>query len=183
MFEILYRITDKLEYLKNLKGNSFENGGDIEGFFLISVNGYSYGHYHNRLLGDDEMGWYCITEWFVKLVVAYKELSKSGYVAINDTDSFNNWIEIKKQKGQFIISIVEANKEDGSSELRLLPFKEFNYGKWKNIIVDKTEYLKELSYKISLFIEEIKEINKEILKNKKFVELNRLLVDIKKENI
>jgi len=181
MFEILFRITDKTEYLKALNEKSFDNGGDIEGFFAINANGNYYGHYHNNLLGEDESGWYLISEWLIDLAVAYQELCKSGYVAINDIESFNTWIEFKKEEENLIlVSIIKANKEVGTTEIRLCPFPDFDYGEWKLIPIKKSEYYDELVNKISVYINEISEINSNLLGNKNIIKLITLLSKIKK---
>lgn len=178
MFEILYRITDKNEYLKSLDENSFDVGGDVEGFFLININDSYYGHYHCNPLGDDEMGWHSISNWFINLATAYKELCQKDYVAINDTESYNTWLEFKKNDKHLLASIIEANKEDGATELRLTPFIAFNYGEWDNIAFEIKEYHDELILKISAFLNELEKINKRLLGNKNISVLTSLLAEL-----
>ena len=134
MFELLYRITDKREYLETLNEKSFDEGGDIEGFFAINVNGNYYGHCHYSPLVDDEHGWHLISEWFINFVLVYQNLNRTNYVALNDIESFNMWIEFKKDHDLISVSIVEKNKEDGVTEFQSTPLKDFNYGEWSNWI-------------------------------------------------
>lgn len=175
MFEILYRITDKIQYLHMLNEHSFDDGGDIEGFFEIRINDNSYGYYHTNPLGDDEVSWYAISDWFNKLVLVYQKLSETNYVALNDTDSYNKWLEFKMDNGNLLLSIVEAEKEDGTAEISLTPFEKFKYGEWRMMPLKKTDFVNELNAKISAYLNEINEINTKLLKNKNINTLVRFI--------
>lgn len=179
MFEIVYRITDKIQYLRTLNENSFDDGGDIEGFFEIRINDNSYGYYHANPLGDDEAGWYAISDWFNKLVLVYQKLSETNYVALNDTDSYNIWIEFKMDNGNLLLSIVEAEKEDGTAEIMLTPFEKFKYGEWSMITLKQTDFANELNAKISAYLDEINKINAKLLKNKNINALSRFISENK----
>jgi len=180
MFEILYRITDKTKDVYNLAENP-NDSGDIEGFFAINVNGEHYGHYHDNPLGDDESGWYLITGWFINLLLAYKRLCESDYVAVNDIESFNSWIEFKKENGLISVSLIKAKKPAGTAELQLTPFNEFSYGEWYQESVNLDEIHIELFNKATLYIEEIRKINAKLLVNAHIAQLEALVLQLQKK--
>lgn len=62
------------------------------------------------------------------LLKTYLELKKSKYVALNDIVSYNTWIEFKFNLDTLAVSIIEAEKQDGMTEIHTKPFKSFNYG-------------------------------------------------------
>ena len=194
MFEILYRITDSEEYLMELDEKSFDSGVDILGFFAINVNGYHYGRYHNYPLQPGECDWERITDWLLLIGSAYKALNHSGYALIDLVDYYNMWLEFRKAKDMVAINILMAEKEDSDyfEEIRLTPLEEFEYGDWyiqsvksgeihselvkrQDETVRLIEIRSELSRKISKYLDELREINIKLLKNKKIVELEALL--------
>jgi len=191
MFEILFRITDNIEDLMMLDENTFDMGGDISGFFAINVNGYHYGHYHNFPLQSGECGLESISNWFLVLIRAYQELNRSDYVAVSDIESFIVWIEFRKIQDIVEINIIRAEKPDGTTELRLTPFEDFEYGKWyiqliksgefhdesverRNESIKLSKLRSELLRKSLQYLDELREINPKLLGNKKIAELEAL---------
>jgi len=193
MFEILYRITDKRDYLESLGEKSFDLGGDVLGFFALNVNGYHFGHYHNYPLKPDECDWEKITNWLLLLTYVYKELNHSGYALLDIVDSFNTWLEFKKNKDEVVINIIKAEKEEGDySEIRLIPLDKFEYGDWyiqsvklgkvheelvkrQNEAIRLNDFRLELSRKALQYLDEINEINPKLLKNENFEKLKKRL--------
>lgn len=171
----MYRITDKIQYLCTLNEKSFDMGGDIEGFFEIRINSNTYGHYHANPLGNNEMGWYAISDWFNKLVSVHQKLPETNYIAINDTDTYNIWLEFKLDDGNILLSIVKAEKGNGTNEFTLEPLENFEYEKWSNVSLSPVDFEKELSLKISEYLNEIKKINPKILKNKRIDDLSKFI--------
>lgn len=171
MFEILYRITDKTDELITLDEN-FDGGGDIEGFFAINVNGNFYGHYHGNPLKEGEEGWDLLTGWFARLILAYQKLCDSDYVAVNNIESYNSWIEFKRKQEWIIVSIVEVEKPSGTMEVELIPLKKIVYGEWHSESIKLTEFHDELVNKASMYLDEIHEINAKLLSNKYIAEVN-----------
>lgn len=179
MVKILYRLTEDIEYLKSLDAKLFDNESDLEGFFALNFDGNLYGYYHNNPLKENERGTELITNWFVSLLQAFLVFQKTKYVAVNDIESFNTWIEFKMEEDQILVSIVEAEKEDGSMEFRTVPFERFNYGRWKNIRLDVKEYHNQLVLSTSRYLTEISNINVLLLQSKRIKKLNSLIFEVK----
>jgi len=199
MFEILYRILLENEELEEYDENSFDMGGDILGFFAINVNGYHYGHYHNYPLQPGEFWSEQISYWFISLIRAYHELNCSGYVLVNEVDSFNTWIEFKRNDDMVIIDLIEAEKPCGTTEpteLRLTPLEKFEYGTWytqyvkdgkvcPELVARHNEPVKlsriraELLRKGLQYLDELREINPKLLGNRIIAELETLVSSLK----
>ena len=175
MFEILYRITDKEAYLESLDETAFDNGGDVLGFFAISVNEKCYGHYHDKPLETDEFWWERITDWFTRLILAYKKLCHSEYVSVSDIESDMEWIEFKKNQDTAEVSIVIAEKEEGCTGFRLKPFEKYEYGEWHGESVKLIDIHDELSGKTSKYLEELRRINSRLLGCSYIAKLDELL--------
>jgi len=199
MFEILYRITDNTEDLKTFNENTFDMGGDILGFFSINVNGYHYGRYHNYPLQLGEHDWERITDWLLALMRVYQELNRSGYVLLDVVDSYNSWIEFRKTQDTVEINLLAAEKEDGTTALRLTPLEKFEYDKWyiqlvksgeihselvdrRNETVKLSRIRSELLRKASQYLEELREVNHKLLGNKKITELYAFILEMSRDN-
>jgi len=68
MLKINFRITHDYELIKTASKEEFDKEGDLEGFFKMDFNGYSYGYYHNNPLKDGEEGWELIPQWLESLL-------------------------------------------------------------------------------------------------------------------
>jgi len=195
MFELLFRITDEQNYLMLLSECSFDQGGDISGFFDMNVNGYHHGHYHNYPLQPGEQGLESITSWFILFIYAYHELNHSGYVAISDVESPISWIEFKKNDDMVAINLIRADKPDGTLELRTKPFEQCEYNLWyiqyikdgiqhdelvdrRNESVNLKKFRKELIRKASQYLEELQEINPKLMYNRNVAELELLVSNL-----
>ncbi|MCL2411424.1 MAG: hypothetical protein FWC97_07250 [Treponema sp.] len=176
MFEILYKITGIEELQKTLNENCFDVESDILGWFAFYVNGNEYGDYLYDPSRPNADGWMRITDWFVNLILAYRELNRSSYVLIDDIDSYIAWIELRKINDMVKISTIKAEKKDGIfCELRLTPFNHFEYYTWYDQPVKLNEIQSELTKKASLYISELQTINIKLLGNKKVAELVELI--------
>ena len=173
MFEILYRI---VEEWKTLDEFNFEKD-DITGLFEINVNGYKHGYYHNRLLMEGELLYETelLSRWFIDLVKACHALCNSDYAAISDIESYICWIEFIRIQDMVQISVIRAEKEDGSTSLRLAPFETFEYGEWYHQLVKLSDFRAELLKKASSYLNELYKINPILLKNRDNAELKALV--------
>ena len=163
---------------------------DVYGFFEININGNGYGYYHDKPLRPGEGESELLSRWFTDLIMAYKELCSSGYVAISDIESYIIWIELKRVHDMVEISVIRAEKEDGTLSLRLTPFEEFEYGNWYNAEQDElvqctqtislTEFYNELLNKASSYLDELRRINAKLLKSRNIAELVELVSDLRR---
>ncbi|MDP4176788.1 MAG: hypothetical protein Q8900_00420 [Bacillota bacterium] len=181
MFEILYRIIDDINDIKNMKADEFDRN-DIDGFFQLRFNDSSYGQY-NDITPVDENGYSFeyITKWFENIINAALLLDKNEYVAINDTESFNTWIEIKKVKNDIIVGIIQAEK-DGEKQIRTIPFENVKYSEWKEECINLDKFRNEVISKLLMYIDELIRINSNLINSKR---LNKLKnnVNIIKESL
>jgi len=202
MFEILYRILQTNEDLEELDETSFDMGGDVLGFFAINVNGYHHGHYHNYPLQPSEFWSEEISYWFISLIRAFHELNHSGYVLVNEVDSFNTWIELKKIQDMVTVNLIKAEKPCGTTEstdLRLTPLEKFEYSAWYveyvkdgkacSELVDRRDesvklsrFRAELLRKASQYLDELREINPKLLGNRIIAELEMLVQSLNNQN-
>lgn len=197
MFEVLYRITERNEDLVLWNESTFKEGGDISGFFALNVNGYHHGHYHNYPLNPNECGLESLTYWFSVLILAFQELCRSGYVAVNDIESHIEWIEFKKSQDMAEINLIKAEKPNGTTMLKLTPFEHFEYGSWyiqtvkagelygelverRHESVRLSKIRSELLRKASQYLEEIEEVNPKLIGNKQIMELASLVMSLQR---
>jgi len=174
MFEILYTTTDSKEELESLNDED-----DILGYIAFYVNGNEYGFYIDNAIEHGLSGGEKITDMFINLTLAYQELNRSGYVIIDDIGSYIAWIEFKRVQDLVSISILRAEKEEGEyCEIRLTPLDKFEYGEWYNETVRLSEMRSELVKKASQYLDELREINVKLLRNKKIAELKALVEEL-----
>lgn len=182
MFEILYRLTEDIQYLKALDAEKYNIESDVEGFFSLNFNGNYYGYYHDNSLKKNEKGDELLTNWFISLLVAYLKLQLTNYVAINDIDSFNAWIELKKQGRMIIASLIEAEKQNGATEIKTKPFDNYVYGRWHNVEVQIEDFRTETIKKASQYFEEIVSINPKLSKSRRMVKLSFLISEVQQNS-
>lgn len=106
MFKIDYRIVH----------TEFDDFTGEHGFFQINCNGYKYGELYPKEL-ETVMDKVSLYDWFERLIRVAKNLTANDYVALSDVESYNTWIEFRKRKNETIISIVKAEKEQGSRDI------------------------------------------------------------------
>ena len=189
MFKILYRIIPEWnEDLSTYDGKGAWDD-DVYGFYEININGNGFGYYHDKPLRPGESESELLSRWFADLIMAYKELCRSGYAAVSDIESYIVWLEFKRVHDMVEISVIRAEKEDGTLSLRLTPFKEFEYGNWYNAERDElvshtettslTEFYTELVDKASSYLDELCKINPKILRSSSISELAQLILSLK----
>lgn len=123
MFELDYRIVHS-EY-DDFKGQN--------GFFQIKCNDYKYGEMYPKEL-EEVMDKVSLYDWFERLIKVTQNLIIKDYVALSDVESYNTWIEFQRKKEEVIISIVKAEKNQGSRDIEFF-LKEPVPGEWVNQVV------------------------------------------------
>ena len=140
------------------------------GFLQIRCNEYRYGEIYPKELEVfvDKVSLY---DWFERLVRVMKNLMTKDYVVLSDVESYNTWIEFQKKKGMVIISIVEAEKKQGSKDIEF-SLKEPASGAWTDQVISYKQLKTEIMEKAEEYIEIIS------VGNTKNLRINRL-----KENL
>ncbi len=173
MFKINYRITDNEEKLKNFSPQEVAAGEPVEGYFELKVNDKSYGYYNKETLQPGEEGMDLLTTWFESLLELLIEFKKgSQYVAINDIESYNAWLEFKRlDDKQVCISYLRAKKWGGLGQITKVPLNEIDSYEWKNEIVTFNELSHEIKTKVNQYINELCAINKSFATSKTLMNL------------
>lgn len=178
--EIRFRIVVDFEDVSLWSADKFDEEGDIEGFFELDFNGYSYGYYHSRPLGNDEKGFDLLTNWFERLIKLVFYLNKNDYVAISDIESYNTWIEFMKQDQDTLkVSIIENSNKSELSDIVMHRFSQYEYSDWRDVTVLIEDLKNELIHKTEVYIEQIRRLNKHFIESKRIKSLNNLLDKIK----
>lgn len=106
MFELEYRIV--LSDDDDFQGQN--------GFFQIKCNNYNYGEMYPKEL-EDVMDTVSLFDWFERLIMVVKYLMTEDYVVLSDVESYNVWIEFQKRNKDVTISVVKAEKEQGTQDI------------------------------------------------------------------
>jgi hypothetical protein len=178
MFKINYRITDSQEKLKNFSHQEIESGEPIEGYFELEINDKKYGYCNKGILQPGEEGMDLLTTWFESLLELLIEFKNgNNYVAINDTESYNTWLEFKRLDNEHVcISSIRAKKWDGLGQITKTPLEGIESYEWANEIVTFNEMSQEIKNKVNEYITQVGQINEAIVKGRAFTNLkNRLL--------
>lgn len=164
MFELNYRIINS-EYDDFIGQN---------GFFQLNCNGFLYGEMYPKDL-EDIMDKVSIFDWFERLIRIVESLMTKEYVALSDVESYNIWIEFNKKGEDVEISIVEAEKPDGSKDLEY-KLKNVIYADWMNQKVKFYQFKEEILKKAEIYIENVINNNKE---SPLFIGLKRKIENLK----
>ncbi|MCK4259208.1 MAG: hypothetical protein KAX49_09525 [Halanaerobiales bacterium] len=179
MFEIKYRIIENIGMLKEWDASTFDEEGDVEGFFQLNFNGNYYGYYHNRELKNGETGFDLITHWFEMLIKVYLVLKTSKYVVLSDIESFNTWLEFKlRSKKDLEVSIIEYDKKDEVDAIVTSQFDKYTFSDWKNISISVKDFKEEIFKQSNLYVEELNNINPKLLESKRISNLKSLIYKI-----
>lgn len=162
MFELNYRIVHT-EY-DDFKGQ--------HGFFIIKCNEHIYGEMYPKEI-EEIMDKVSLYNWFERLIRVIQVLNTETYVALSDVESYNTWIEFQKRNEQVIISIVTAEKPQGSSDIEL-GLKEPIAGEWINQTVDFDQFKTEIIEKAQKYMDYI------FTNNSETVELYKIKTDLQK---
>ena len=105
MFELYYRVVH----------SEYDDFVGQNGFFQIKCNECKYGEIYPKEL-ETVMDKVSLYDWFERLARVIKYLSLKDYVALSDVESYNTWIEFRKTNEEVMVSIVKAEKEEGSHD-------------------------------------------------------------------
>ena len=159
MFKLDYRIVQ----------SEYDDFMGENGFFQIKCNDYTYGEIYPKEI-EAIMYKDSIYDWFERLTRVVKNLMTKDYVALSDVESYNTWIVFQKENEEVKISIMKAEKENGSQDIEFF-LKHPKSGEWINQIVSFEQFKQEV-------IEKGREYIKTILSNNME---NALIEKIKQE--
>lgn len=180
IFKINFRITDNKKKLNLLTNQEIQEGGHIEGYFEIIINNKKYGYCKEGALGFSEQGSELLTPWFESLLNVLALLNDGyEYVAINNLDSYNEWLEFKKVHANNIcISVFEAEKENGCKEVVTLKPKDAHYRDLIDEIVNYTDLQKEIVQSVNLYLCTLETLNPKLITGNRLFLLKKLVDEI-----
>ena len=160
MFELHYRIVQE-EHDEFVGQN---------GFFQIKCNGFKYGEVYSKELEPivDKVSVY---NWFERLAKVIKYLITNEYVALSDVESYSTWIEFHRKGEEVVVSIVKAEKEEGSRDIEF-SLKETSAGEWEKQVICYSQLRTEIIDKLKEYVDFLVTHN---LKNPEIEEMDEIL--------
>lgn len=161
----------KLEYRIVLSDDDDFEGQN--GFLQIKCNDYNYGEMYPKEL-ETVMDKVSLIDWFERLIKVVKYLMTEDYVVLSDVESYNVWIEFQKNSEEITISVVKAEKEQGTQDIEFIlrepverewTVSQISYNQLKMEVVNKaSEYIAYIvASNKSSAIDKLKEELEEIL--------------------
>ena len=129
------------------------------GFLQIKCNECMYGEMYPKEL-ETIMDKVSLCDWFDRLVRVVKNLITKDYVALSDVESYNTWIEFLKKNEEVVISIVKAEKKQGSRDIEF-NLREPIAGEWTDQVISFIQLKTEIIEKAREYIEIITVSNTE----------------------
>ena len=125
-----------------------------DGQFEIKCNNSVYGNYYLPVV---DIFYEQIYNWIERYLRVVKKLQISNYVVLSNTDSYNTWIEFKRNANSLIVSEVDADKLTGLTDIanRLVNLRE---RRWTET-VSYIQFEEEVINKSISYVKELKEIN------------------------
>lgn len=123
------------------------------GFFKIHVNDKSYGDiWPDKLIevmGPDDLDF-----WFQELVNTIISLDEINYYILSDMESYNTWLEFKRQNDQVIISVKRSEKSKGNRKEALKKgLIDPEDGEWVDEVVSYKQMYDEIKTKSIEYLE------------------------------
>ncbi len=143
MFELDYRIVH----------SEYDDFVGQNGFLQIKCNEYKYGEIYPKEL-EMVMDKISLYDWFERLGRVIKYLMTKDYVVLSDVESYNTWIEFHRKNEEVVISIVKAEKEQGSRDIEF-NLKESNAGEWADQVINFSQLKTEIIEKARDYTEVI----------------------------
>jgi len=147
MFELNYKIVC----------SDYDDFAGQNGFLKIKFNNFHYGEIYPEELSEvmDKVSLY---DWIERLIRVLNSLKTHDYVALSDVESYNKWIEFRRNDKNVLVSIVNAEKKDGAKDIEL-DLQNPSAGEWTNQQISYEEFKNELSTRGREYIKYITENN------------------------
>ena len=147
MFEIFYEIV--CDEVDDFVGQN--------GFLQIRCNEFQYGEIYPKEIADI-MDRDALFDWMERLIRVLIYLKTYNYVVLSDVESYNTWLEFKRDNDDLIVSVIEAEKNIGSKDIEFSVSNRKN-GEWYGQRIHFNEFERELNIKVGNYIKYIKENN------------------------
>ncbi len=183
MFKIKYRIVDEIDELKSIHYEFFDKDwNQVAGFIEINFGTQKEGcYYHENPLGEYEAGGELLDYWFRKLLDTVNNLYLTKYVAFQELETTNRWLEFKLIDNNVLINTAIDSKKINDKLFITEPFNGFDYVTPINFSVEFIEFKTEIVSTVSRFIAELENLNHELLKTKMVRELLQKINNLTQE--
>lgn len=173
MIALNYRIVDEIDKLKLMDSSWFDKSHEhISGFIEFCFGDQKEGcYYHENPLRDGETGGELLDWWFNYLLDTVNFLIITKYVAFNEPENVNRWLEFKLIDNTVKINIAKAKPGKKGINFTIDANVEFDYIEIKEFSVQYDEFKKEVLNKINRFLCELKNLNSNLLQTKMAFEL------------
>ena len=173
MLKINYRIVDDFNVLKSISSNIFNSEySHITGFIEILFGSHNEDcYYHENPLQEGETGGELLDWWLNLAIDVINCLPEKKYVAFQEPETFNRWLEFKLEGDNVIIDIAIDKTENNDKSFITEPYNEFRYVEPTNFSVKFSQFKNEVISTANRFITELESINPELLKTKMVAEL------------
>jgi hypothetical protein len=169
MFEIRYRITDDLKFLKKATSRKFDRKlGDVYGLFELVFNEESVGFWQKEPLPHEGIGSQLILVWLSSLINVACALKEHNYVAlhiIGGASYFEFMWDNEKVKVRCSSISWDYEHNGEVAILEKIPEKFIEEVYWENEEIRFDEFIEEVKRKGYLLIEDIKQLNEQLLES------------------
>jgi len=149
MFEIIYKIINK-DYEQDIKGT--------EGFFQIRCNEKMYGEFYSAEI-EKFMDTVEISRWMNWFLQIVYDLRSKNYILLSDIESYNTWIEFKRKDDIVLVSIISADKPQGSTAIEYEHMPNTTYPDWNNEEISYYQFECEVIKKAKKYLKELNLLN------------------------
>jgi len=179
MFKINVRITENFGILKTISPGHFDREyNHITGFFEIKLGAHNEGSYfHEEPLQEGEHGSELLDWWLNLMLDTVNYLENSKYVAFQEPETFNKWLEFKVENNYVKINLAVDNSQNDNTFI-IEPYKSFSYIEPTDYMISLTQLKHEVIKTTKLFLAELGNINPALLKTKMALELIGKILNI-----
>ncbi len=144
MFQINYRIVY----------NDWDDFPGQNGFFQIQCNDCKYGEIYaeeiESFISKADLNW-----WFERLTQVARHLLTKEQVALHDMESYDLWIEFRRNKDDLSIDLIKAMPPNGTRGIEF-ELDGIEHGEWGNQHVSFLQFKGEVIEKTTLYLNEIR---------------------------
>ena len=150
------------------------------GYYQIKCNDKLYGEIYPDEL-EDIMGTEYLYDWFEELLQIAIELNERDYIALNNIESNNRWLEFAKQQNEILISVVKSEKQNGVGFIVYnLQEKSYDENLLKEEKVIYKDFIREILIKSNKYLNEVKQLNMKEGNAEQIKRLCDLIVELEK---
>ena len=169
MFTLEFKILwEEEKELKEYSVEEFDKEcGQIEGQIELHFGEYKWGYIVNDEGLTDFPG-ELLDWWFDQLNECCNILKTGDYACFYLPDTADYWLEMRVVDDDIHVQLSELVKRTKNENGYVYdkPLKGFQYDRWKDTVIKKSEFINVVEASTTRFVEEIRKLNPELLKSK-----------------